>query len=103
MSLALAVLVVALSAYTVSCLASFGAVLRERVPARESLMTRSHCSGCGHAIAPYDLVPILSYVALRGRCRACRVTIPRELFTYELVGGAIGLLIGLVIVAILAT
>ena len=103
MSLAFAALVVALSAFTVSCLVSVGGVLRERVPARESLMIRSHCSDCGHAIAPYDLVPILSYVALLGRCRTCAVTIPRELFTYELVGGAIGMLIGLVIVAIFAT
>jgi len=99
----LAASIVVLSAFTVAILASFAAVVRERVPAGESLMRRSRCLGCGHTIAPYDLVPILSYVALRGRCRSCGVTIPRDLFTYELVGGAIGLLTGLIIVAILAT
>lgn len=32
---------------------------------------RSMCSRCGHALAPKDLVPVLSWLLLRGRCRYC--------------------------------
>ncbi len=33
---------------------------------------RSHCPRCRHALAARDLVPVVSYAALRGRCRFCR-------------------------------
>ena len=36
---------------------------------------RSACPGCGHRLAPRDLVPVLSWVLLRGRCRYCSQTI----------------------------
>jgi len=47
---------------------------------------RSRCPSCGHAIAWYENIPVLSYVWLRGRCSACKTRIsPRypliELFT----------------------
>ena len=32
---------------------------------------RSHCASCGHTLAARDLVPVLSYLGLRGRCRYC--------------------------------
>lgn len=32
---------------------------------------RSHCTSCGHVLAPIDLVPVLSWVTTRGRCRYC--------------------------------
>ncbi len=35
------------------------------------LKGRSHCDACGHALGPLDLVPVLSWLALRGRCRYC--------------------------------
>jgi leader peptidase (prepilin peptidase) / N-methyltransferase len=51
---------------------SFLNVVIARVPERRSLWRPgSACPGCGAAIAWYDNVPILSFVALRGRCRAC--------------------------------
>jgi leader peptidase (prepilin peptidase)/N-methyltransferase len=42
---------------------------------------------CGHEIAWYDNVPILSYVVLRGRCRSCGVHIPLRYPAVELVTG----------------
>ncbi len=36
----------------------------------------STCPGCGHRIRPLENIPVLSYVALRGRCSACRKRIP---------------------------
>jgi leader peptidase (prepilin peptidase) / N-methyltransferase len=51
---------------------SFLNVVIHRLPRRESVvLPASHCGSCGTEIKPYDNIPILSYVLLRGRCRAC--------------------------------
>jgi leader peptidase (prepilin peptidase) / N-methyltransferase len=51
---------------------SFVTVLAHRVPRGEGWVTgRSHCPGCGEAIAAYDNLPVLSWLMLRGRCRSC--------------------------------
>lgn len=50
---------------------SFVNVVAIRVPAGESLGGRSHCGSCAVALSAADLVPIVSWVALRGRCRHC--------------------------------
>jgi leader peptidase (prepilin peptidase)/N-methyltransferase len=51
---------------------SFLNVVAWRVPRRESLVRpRSKCPGCDAPIRPYDNVPILSWLLLRGRCRGC--------------------------------
>jgi leader peptidase (prepilin peptidase)/N-methyltransferase len=51
---------------------SFLNVVAFRVPRGESLVRPgSHCPGCGAAVRPYDNVPVLSWLFLRGRCRAC--------------------------------
>jgi leader peptidase (prepilin peptidase)/N-methyltransferase len=54
-------------------LGSFLNVCIARIPEGRSVVTpRSRCPRCQHAIAPYDNVPILSYLALGGACRHCR-------------------------------
>jgi leader peptidase (prepilin peptidase)/N-methyltransferase len=51
---------------------SFLNVVIHRLPRGESLVhPRSRCPGCGAQIAGYDNVPIVSWLALRGRCRHC--------------------------------
>jgi leader peptidase (prepilin peptidase)/N-methyltransferase len=56
------------------CLGSFLNVVVYRLPKKLSLSKpRSHCFSCGKQIKPYDLIPVLSYVLLRGRCRFCAV------------------------------
>src|SRR5436309_5338932 len=51
---------------------SFLNVVIARVPARRSLWRpRSACPTCGAAIAWHDNIPVLSFVALRRRCRGC--------------------------------
>jgi leader peptidase (prepilin peptidase)/N-methyltransferase len=51
---------------------SFLNVVIWRVPRRESIVTPpSHCPGCDAPIAPYDNVPVVSWLLLRGRCRHC--------------------------------
>jgi leader peptidase (prepilin peptidase)/N-methyltransferase len=57
-------------------LGSFLNVVAARVPLRRSLVRPSSaCMACGHELAWYDNVPLLSYALLRGRCRACRARI----------------------------
>jgi leader peptidase (prepilin peptidase)/N-methyltransferase len=69
-------------------LGSFLNVVAARVPLRRSLVhPGSACMACGHEIAWYDNVPILSYVVLRGRCRSCGVHIPLRYPAVELVTG----------------
>jgi len=58
-------------------LGSFLNVVIARLPERRSLWApRSACPGCGALIAWYDNVPLVSFVVLRGRCRACATPIP---------------------------
>jgi leader peptidase (prepilin peptidase)/N-methyltransferase len=55
---------------------SFLNVLIHRFPRGESVaFPGSHCPACGAPIRPYDNVPVLSWLLLRGRCRACRAPI----------------------------
>lgn len=55
---------------------SFLTVAIHRVPSGESLVApRSRCPSCGNQIRSIDNVPVLSWLLLRGRCRACRARI----------------------------
>jgi leader peptidase (prepilin peptidase)/N-methyltransferase len=57
-------------------LGSFLNVVAARLPERRSIVhPRSACTSCGTAIAWYDNIPLVSYLVLRGRCRACRAPI----------------------------
>ncbi|MHB1296736.1 MAG: prepilin peptidase [Anaerolineae bacterium] len=56
---------------------SFLNVVIDRMPAKQSLMRPpSHCDACGRRLSALDLIPVFSYLALRGRCRACGARIP---------------------------
>jgi leader peptidase (prepilin peptidase)/N-methyltransferase len=69
---------------------SFIGVVAHRVPRGESIVgPRSRCPTCGTQIAAYDNVPVVSWLALRGRCRNCGSRIsPR----YPLTELAVGIL-----------
>lgn len=54
----------------------------------------SHCPACGHTLAWWENIPLLSYALLRGRCSACKTRISRQ---YPLVEAATGLLSALVV------
>lgn len=56
---------------------SFINVVADRLPEGQSLVSPpSHCPVCQRRIAAWDLVPIVSYAVLQGRCRGCRSRIP---------------------------
>ncbi len=51
---------------------SFYLVVATRMPKEESLMlSRSHCDNCKHILSWYELIPIFSYIFLKGKCRKC--------------------------------
>ena len=51
---------------------------------------RSHCDNCGHQIAAYDLIPIASYLLLKGKCRHCGGRIGLLPLATELIAALIG-------------
>jgi leader peptidase (prepilin peptidase) / N-methyltransferase len=68
---------------------SFLNVCISRLPRKESIVQpRSHCLQCGAAIRWYDNIPLLSWLVLRGRCRACNGSIS---WRYPVVELAVGL------------
>ena len=76
---------------------SFLNVVAYRLPRGESLSRpRSRCPGCQTPIKPYDNVPILSWLLLRRKCRACGVQISAR---YPLVEAGTAVLCALVVVA----
>jgi leader peptidase (prepilin peptidase)/N-methyltransferase len=76
---------------------SFLNVVAYRLPRRESLSRpRSRCPRCETPIKPYDNVPILSWLALRGKCRACGARISAR---YPLVEAGTAALCALVVIA----
>jgi leader peptidase (prepilin peptidase)/N-methyltransferase len=69
---------------------SFINVVVDRIPRGQSIVTpRSYCAECKHDLAPKDLIPLFSYIWLRGRCRYCGVAVPIRLFLVELATGAL--------------
>ena len=75
-------------------LASFLNVALYRLPRGESVVRpRSHCETCGAAVRAFDNVPVISWLVLRGACRACHAPIASGAFAFELCGAALGALI----------
>lgn len=73
-----------------SAFGSFVNVVIDRVPARQSIIRPgSRCASCGVPLGAVDLVPVASYLWLRGRCRHCHARIPVRLMTVELAAGLV--------------
>lgn len=61
-----------------------------RIPKHETIVTeRSHCMSCGYQLQWYDMIPVASWLALRGRCRKCKARISAQ---YPIVEAANGIL-----------
>jgi leader peptidase (prepilin peptidase)/N-methyltransferase len=74
---------------------SFLNVVAYRLPLRASLSTPgSHCPSCQTPIKPYDNIPLLSWLLLRGRCRGCSAPIAKR---YPLVEALTGVLFAAVV------
>ncbi|MEO8601834.1 MAG: A24 family peptidase [bacterium] len=67
---------------------SFLNVCIHRLPSGESVaFPASHCPQCHAPIKPYDNIPIISWLVLRGRCRSCAAPISRRYPVVEMLGG----------------
>lgn len=90
------------TALSLSGVAAFGAILGSflnvvayRLPRGESFVTpASRCPSCRTPVRPYDNVPVLSWLLLRGRCRDCGTAISRR---YPVVEAATAVLLALVV------
>jgi leader peptidase (prepilin peptidase)/N-methyltransferase len=72
------------------CIGSFLNVVITRLPEGKNLVfPRSACPRCGHLIAWFDNVPVLSWLLLRGRCRSCRQRISWRYPAGELLTAAV--------------
>ena len=82
-----------LAAFIFTFGASIGSFLNAsvyRLRVGESILSgRSHCPNCGHVLGPLDLIPALSWLMLRGRCRYCRREISPQYLMVELAVGLI--------------
>ena len=71
-----------------SAFGSFFEVVIDRVPRGESVLwPPSHCRACRRRLAADELVPVISYLAQRGRCRACDTPIGRGVPIREALSG----------------
>jgi len=65
----------------------------DRLPKSEAWTKgRSHCDKCKHVLGVFDLVPIFSFLFLKGRCRYCHTQIPRRNLVVEIVMGIIAVI-----------
>lgn len=75
------------------CIFSFFNVVIYRVPNHMDFVKgRSICPACGHTLSGMDLVPLFSWLFLRGKCRYCQIKISSRYFFVELWGGVCALI-----------
>ena len=58
---------------------------------------KSMCTSCGHSLAPNDLIPIISWVSLKGKCRYCGEPISARYTIAESIGGVSAVICTLVL------
>ena len=67
---------------------SFYNVVGLRLSKEESIVfPPSHCTSCNHKLSPLDMVPIFSYIFLKGKCRYCSKHISIKYPLFELLTG----------------
>jgi leader peptidase (prepilin peptidase) / N-methyltransferase len=72
---------------------SFLNVVADRVPLGKSIISPpSYCFQCGHRLLSRDLIPVISYIWLRGKCRHCGTSIPARSMLIELLSGVLFIL-----------
>ena len=74
------------------CVGSFLNVCIHRIPMGKSIVfPSSECTNCGEKIRSTDLIPVVSYIMLRGKCRECNNPISIQYPVVELITGLLWL------------
>lgn len=77
-----------------TCFGSFINVVADRIPRKESIFFgKSHCDSCKKKLKPYDMIPVLSYLFLSGRCRYCGREISKRVLIVEVLTGILFVLL----------
>ncbi len=76
-----------------TAIGSFLNVLIDRLPHNKRIDGRSHCDHCHKTLSPWDLIPLISFLLLRGRCRYCHKKLSGQYPLVEMLTGMIFLLI----------
>lgn len=75
------------------CIGSFLGVVIYRLPEGTSITKgRSYCDSCQHTLSWYDLIPLFSYLTIRGKCRYCKKSIGISSLGFELLTGLLFML-----------
>lgn len=74
-------------------LGSFAGVAVDRLYVRPFLTGRSYCDKCGRKLDWLEMIPVFSYLFLKGCCRKCQTKIGSETFYLELVGGILAVVV----------
>lgn len=82
-----------------SSIGSFTQVIASRLHVAPIMKGRSKCLSCGEALRPYDLIPVLSYFLLKGKCRYCKTTYGISALVIEALFGVTFLLLYLCILS----
>lgn len=82
-----------LSFFYGASLGSFTQVLVTRLHVASVMNGRSKCLSCGESLKWFDLIPIVSYLVLRGKCRTCKNSFGIEHLVIEILFGAVFLFI----------
>ena len=87
------IVIYSLMFFALTCIGSFIGVCFERIPEGESIVRgRSHCESCGKVLKSYELVPIFSYLFLKGRCSKCKKKIPIRCLVIEIFTAVLGII-----------
>lgn len=75
-------------------LGSFYTLAIYRIPLKQDIThTRSYCPKCNHRLEFLDLIPVLSYIFLKGKCRYCKNKISKRYILIEITSGILYLLL----------
>lgn len=74
---------------------SFYTLAVYRIPKKQDIThTHSYCPNCNHQLGLLDLIPVFSYIFLRGKCRYCKQKIRPRYFILEILSGLLFVLLG---------
>jgi len=80
------------------CVGSFLGVIIDRIPVGNSILHgRSHCDYCRRNLRWFELIPVLSFILQRGKCLRCKRGLSWRYPIYEIVTGALFLVLALVL------